>query len=418
MDGQPRTLEVQVRDPDTNAILGTVYSFSTTGTSGDTGWQSHIVDLSSYAGSDVRIYFVEDIPEDHTGPGQIEFDAISLTVVSSEGSHSVTLGSGEIVTNINFGNQEATTEPPTADAGGPYTVEENGTITLDASGSTDPDNDIVSYEWDLDDDGQFDDDNGVTVDYIANAFGVFTVSVRVTDNEGSSDEDSALVTVLIANPFPGDANRDGTVNNADSAIVSANWLMQTGATWADGDFNNDGRVNDIDATLMAANWQRTVIPPATSASAAVESEPEAVSYDLDNDGRVGLGDLAVFASVYRQQPGVTSDSSYAYAADFDGSGTVDLGDLALFAANYRLDRPDDPIVSSTAPQTAFTMAAEPAIMPGDANFDDDGRVSDDVAILARHWMMTVEDLDKEDNARRAVFADSGASNDFLWLIDE
>ena len=220
-------------------------------------------------------------------------------------------------------------------------------------------------------------------------------------------------------PPVGDANRDGTVDHADSAIVSDNWLMQTGATWADGDFNGDGRVDDIDTTLMAANWQRTVIPPTTSASAAVEPEVEAVSYDLDNNGRIGLGDLAVFASVYRQQPGITSDSSYAYAADFDGSGTVDLGDLALFAANYRLDRPADPIVSSTAPQTALTMAAEPVSMPGAANFDDDGRVSDDVAILARHWMMTVEDLDKEDDARRAVFADSGASRDLIMmLIDE
>jgi len=245
--------------------------------------------------------------------------------------------------------------------------------------------------------------------------------------------------------IPGDANGDGTVNQADAVIVSDNWLMQSGASWTDGDFNNDGRVNDIDATLMAANWQRTVIPPATSASAAVVEE--SLPYDLDNDGVVGLGDLAVFASAYRQQPGVTTENPQAYAADFDGSGTVDLGDLALFAANYQLDQPGDPIVSSVAPQTALTMAAAPAILPGDANrdgrvndidasmvalnwrtssastwsegdFNGDGLVDDlDAAILAQHWMMTVEDME-EDDERDAVFATIGATDDALGLFDE
>ena len=161
--------------------------------------------------------------------------------------------------------------------------------------------------------------------------------------------------------LPGDANSDGTVNQADAAIVSANWLTQSGATWANGDFNDDGRVDDIDATMMAANWQRTIIPPDTSASVAVEPEP--ISYDLDNDGNVSLGDLAIFASVYREQPGITTENPYAYAADFDRSGTVDLGDLALFAANYRLDQPDEPIASSAVPQTALTMAAAPTMLP-------------------------------------------------------
>jgi autotransporter-associated beta strand protein len=107
-NGQPRTLQVEVRDPVTNAILGTVYSFSTTGTSGDTGWESHSVDLSAYAGEDVRIYFEENVPEYYTGPGQIEFDAISLMATSTAGEHTVTLASGQVVTGVDFGNQPTT----------------------------------------------------------------------------------------------------------------------------------------------------------------------------------------------------------------------------------------------------------------------------------------------------------------------
>jgi len=61
----------------------------------------------------------------------------------------------------------------------------------------------------------------------------------------------------------GDANRDGSVDDADAAILASNWQKSDGAVWADGDFNNDGAVDAADATLLAANWQ---ISPTTSAS--------------------------------------------------------------------------------------------------------------------------------------------------------
>ena len=43
---------------------------------------------------------------------------------------------------------------PTADAGGPYTVDEGSSITVTATG-TDPDGDPVTFAWDLDNDGTF-----------------------------------------------------------------------------------------------------------------------------------------------------------------------------------------------------------------------------------------------------------------------
>jgi hypothetical protein len=104
VSGEPRTLHVEIRDPATNEILETVYSFSTTVPTGDTSWVDHSVDLSAYSGSDVRLYFVEMIPESFTGPGQIEFDAISLVAVPIRGVHVVSLGPGEIQTNVDFGN--------------------------------------------------------------------------------------------------------------------------------------------------------------------------------------------------------------------------------------------------------------------------------------------------------------------------
>jgi len=76
---QPRTYQVQLRNPATNAVLTTLYSFSTDVVAGyhDTGWLTHTHNVSAFAGQTVRLFFLETIPETFTGPGQIEFDSIS-----------------------------------------------------------------------------------------------------------------------------------------------------------------------------------------------------------------------------------------------------------------------------------------------------------------------------------------------------
>lgn len=77
---QARIMEVRILDG-SSATLATPYSF-TTGPGDfqlhDTGWQSHSVDLSSFAGQTVSVQFHFDIPENFSGPAQAELDALSL----------------------------------------------------------------------------------------------------------------------------------------------------------------------------------------------------------------------------------------------------------------------------------------------------------------------------------------------------
>jgi hypothetical protein len=64
-----------------------------------------------------------------------------------------------------------------------------------------------------------------------------------------------------------------------------------------------------------------------------------VIYDLNNDGAINHGDLAVIASVFQcsvDDPGAPR----ARDADFDGNGWVDFGDLAAIATNFGHDRTD------------------------------------------------------------------------------
>jgi photosystem II stability/assembly factor-like uncharacterized protein len=89
--------------------------------------------------------------------------------------------------------------PPVADTAGPYTTQEGEEITLDGSGSSDPDtakgDAVDTYAWDLDDDGTFETSGAtVTFDRVGQD-GVNTVSLRVTDQLGATDTESTTVTV-------------------------------------------------------------------------------------------------------------------------------------------------------------------------------------------------------------------------------
>ncbi len=103
---------------------------------------------------------------------------------------------------------------PIADAGGPYTGTEGVAVTLDASASTDPDDDIVLYEWDTDYDGvTFDADlttTNATIDVTYDDDFAGTVAVRVTDAEAQSDLATAAITINNAGPLV--ATGTATVN--------------------------------------------------------------------------------------------------------------------------------------------------------------------------------------------------------------
>ena len=101
-------------------------------------------------------------------------------------------GTGSDYATIKYGS---TNNPPVADVAGPYMCDESQCVTLDASGSSDHDEDSLIYEWDLDNDGFYDDATGVITSFSGIDDGNYTVAVRVTDDSGESDTDYATVTV-------------------------------------------------------------------------------------------------------------------------------------------------------------------------------------------------------------------------------
>ena len=88
--------------------------------------------------------------------------------------------------------------PPAANPGGPYNVNEGSTAQLDGSASTDSDGTVVSYEWDMDNNGSYETaGNPATFDATAKdgPSGPFTVGLRVTDNDGGTNAAQATISV-------------------------------------------------------------------------------------------------------------------------------------------------------------------------------------------------------------------------------
>ena len=134
---------------------------------------------------------------------------------------------------------------PTADANGPYTTPEGTNKVLDGSMSAVSSNAsggaIVSYEWDFDNDGIFDDATGVSPTFTnVGDDAVFTVGLRVTNTAGVSDEDTTTVTVTNVDPSvsldPVAATSENTSITLSGVVTDPGWLDVLTATvdWDDG----------------------------------------------------------------------------------------------------------------------------------------------------------------------------------------
>lgn len=130
-------------------------------------------------------------------------------------------------------------ETPTADAGGPYNTVEGTDVALNGGGSTGTG---LSYAWDLDNDGQYDDSTLVNPLFtLVGQDGSFTVGLKVTNADGLVDTDTATVDVANVAPAVENLASDGprpenTAVTLTGTIRDPGWLEALTATvdWDDG----------------------------------------------------------------------------------------------------------------------------------------------------------------------------------------
>ena len=108
------------------------------------------------------------------------------------------------------------TRPPVARlTASPAAPSAGQVVTLDASGSSDPDGAIVSYQWDLDGSGTYATSTGQT-SFLQHTFaaGTYQLGVRVTDNYGATATASITLTVAPA------AGGGGTGGGGGGSLLS------------------------------------------------------------------------------------------------------------------------------------------------------------------------------------------------------
>jgi len=117
-------------------------------------------------------------------------------------------GAGDLVSvNVHFDPFTVHNRPPVAVAlvNGEESVEVEqqtpvGTeVTLDGTGSSDPDGDTLSYAWDFETDGTVDSTDAV-VNHTYNLGGPYTAALTVTDPCGETSTDTVTVTVVDTTP--------------------------------------------------------------------------------------------------------------------------------------------------------------------------------------------------------------------------
>jgi len=152
---------------------------------------------------------------------------VSLTVTDNADASSTDTTEAIVLPHLN--------QPPTADAGGPYSGAVGEPIKFDGSGSHDPDGEIVSYAW------QFGDGSsaiGVRPIHAYEALGLYTVTLTVTDDLGATDTASTTAEVMAGEltititPQPGHvgwvSSRDPYTNwFTDDDIYAGVWSWET-----------------------------------------------------------------------------------------------------------------------------------------------------------------------------------------------
>jgi hypothetical protein len=229
---------------------------------------------------------------------------------------------------------------PVADAGGPYTVAEGGSINVSAAGSTDTEQDplTLTYLWDLDNDAIFGetgadaahgDETGLEPTFFATSLNgpvSVPISLRVVDDGGLVSETSTTVEVTNANPIV--IPTEYTIGeNAPNGTVVGSVITTDFA----GDILNYSIVGGTGASAFSINALTGEIVVADSSQLDYETATVLTLQILvtDQNGGQTVGDLTIQLTNKASLSGVVF-------VDTDGDGHFDADETGIAGVEIQL----------------------------------------------------------------------------------
>jgi hypothetical protein len=271
-----------------------------------------------------------------------------LTVTDSGGLQST----DTCIVNVSWVNL-----PPTADAGPDQTVDEDVTVTLDGSNSSDPDNDISSYQW-IQTGGMtvtLSSTTAVQPTFTAPNVGPsgasLTFQLTVTDSGGLQSTDVCTVNISSVNlPPTADAGPDQIVNEGDTVTL---------------DGSNS---SDPDDSIASYLWTQTAGPAVTltdpTAAQATFSAPVVGSGGASLIFRLRVTDSFGLEATDTCIVNITN-GNLPPTADAGPDQTVDEGVTVTLDGSNSSDQ-DDGIASYQWEQvggTLVTLSSNTAVQP-------------------------------------------------------
>jgi hypothetical protein len=354
---------------------------------------------------------------------------------------------------------------PVADAGADQTVDQGDTVNLDATGSTDPENDALTYLWALtppaSSGAALSDDTSATPSFTADLGGTYTVELLVTDALGNTSAVDSVTVFANANQAPtADAGADQAVTAGDLVTLDASgssdpegdgitylWSLTSAPAGSTAALSDDtSETPSFTADLAGTYVVELLVEDTFGNTSAVDSVTvtadapnQAPTADAGSDRAVNTGSVVTLDGTGSTDPegdaltylwaltppmgsaATLSDDTAAmptFTADVDGDYTVELlvddGDLSSAV--------DTITVTATTPADQPPVAdagADQIVSAGDTvNLDATGSTDPEGAPLSYLW-----DLTAPTTSAAALSDDTSATPSFttdvpgLYVVD-
>jgi ethanolamine utilization protein EutQ (cupin superfamily) len=241
---------------------------------------------------------------------------------------------GEVLLTSHTVTISATNIAPIADAGDDQSVYVGNLVTLNGSGSSDPDGDLLTFSWAFTSipsgsNAILDEPNSVNPTFTADMPGTYVVSLVVNDGTVDSEPDTVTISTINVAPIA-DARPDQSVYVGDLVTLDGS------KSW------------DPDGDPLTYKWSFTSIP---SGSTATLSDPNSVNptFTADMPGTYVVSLVVNDGTVDSEPDTVTiSTINVAPIADAGPDQSVYVGDLVTLDGSASYDPDGDLITFSWA----------------------------------------------------------------------